>query len=73
MRFDKYVLARMREWNPKLNWLDREAIISAWHKSVNFDLWWSGKITAHAAAMRKQGFSEMLGKDRNTYEWKRIK
>jgi len=71
MRFDHFVYARMRDWNPKLNLTDREAIIAAWHKSVNFDLWWSGKIMAHAAEMKRQGFAEVLGAS-GRYEWKKV-
>jgi hypothetical protein len=73
MRFDRYVFARMLNWNPTLNWLDREAVISAWRKSVNFDLWWAGKVIARAETMWQQGFVEVLGDDGHSYKWKKTR
>jgi hypothetical protein len=71
MKFDRFVAARMRNWNPKLNLLDREAVIAAWRGAVNFDLWWAGKVIARAETMRRQGFVEVLGED-GRYEWKKM-
>ena len=72
MRFDNYVFARMRNWNPQLDWTDREAVIAAWHGSANFDRWHSGMVVARAQTMIRHGFVEVLGEDGNTYEWKKL-